>query len=196
MYMHAPNTCLHAPNTHLHAPARTFTYMHSPITYVHTDCIRVRKYTVRLLGLMSGDSFIESFAKISREHPGFIIFSQIGMVTVISVQSAFMLSQLVKDRVLDGPINGVVNDAAHGWWRERNSLLIVTSTYSPDIFCWVPGVLSYTNGASADHFMYHFLGIFQSMATEAERRNIPVIDLLFAGVSHSINFRTEFDRNF
>ena len=92
---------------------------------------------------------------------------------------------MVKEHLLDGPINRLVNDAAHGWWKERNSLLMVTSFYCPNLFCWVPGILSYTNGASGEHFKYHFLGVFQSIAHEAELRKFPVIDQLFAGVRQS-----------
>lgn len=89
---------------------------------------------------------------------------------------------MVKERLLDGPINGLVSDAAHGWWKERTSLLVVSSTYCPDLLCWVPGVLSYTNGASAQQFKYHFLGVIQSIAREAESQNHPVTDELFSGV--------------
>lgn len=129
-----------------------------------------------------GDSFISAFAKFSAAHPGFVIYSQLDSVTVISVQSSFMRSQLVKERLLEGPINGLVSDAAHGWWKERTSLLVVSSTYCPALLCWVPGVLSYTNGASAEHFKYHFLGVIQSIAREAELKKHPITDGLFAGV--------------
>ena len=133
-----------------------------------------------------GDSLIAAFAKFSAEHPGFVIYSQLDSVTVISVQSSLMRSQLVKERLLEGPINGLVSDAAHGWWKERTSLLVVSSTYCPDLLCWVPGVLSYTNGASAEHFKYHFLGVIQSIAREAELKKHPITDGLFAGVIYLI----------
>ena len=133
-----------------------------------------------------GDSLIAAFAKFSAEHPGFVIYSQLDSVTVISVQSSLMRSQLVKERLLEGPINGLVSDAAHGWWKERTSLLVVSSTYCPDLLCWVPGVLSYTNGASAEHFKYHFLGVIQSIAREAELKKHPIMDGLFAGVIYLI----------
>ena len=134
---------------------------------------------------VGGDSFISSFAKFSREHPGFVIFSRIGEVTVISVQSEFMRALLLKDDTLKGPLNGMVNDAAHGWWREWNSLLMVTSTYCLELCCWVPGVLSFTNSASAEHFAYHFLAMFQGIAREADSRKLEVTDELFAGVCDS-----------
>jgi hypothetical protein len=44
---------------------------------------------------------------------------------------------------------------------------MITSAYSADLLCWVPGLFSYTNGASAQHFKYHFVGLFQSIAAEA-----------------------------
>ena len=149
---------------------------------VGKECLKLKKGSQ-----IGGDAFIALFAKFSAEHPGFVIFSHVDVVTVVSVQSAFMRSQMVKERLLDGPINGLVNDAAHGWWKERNSLLMVSSTYCPDLFCWVPGVLSYTNGASAEHFKYHFLGVFQSMAHEADSRKFPITDQLFAGVRHNFS---------
>ena len=52
--------------------------------------------------LAGGDSLIAAFAKFSAAHPGFVIYSQLDAVTVISVQSPFMRSQMVKERLLDG----------------------------------------------------------------------------------------------
>ncbi|PPQ76027.1 hypothetical protein CVT24_006700 [Panaeolus cyanescens] len=130
----------------------------------------------------SADGFIAAFSRFENEHPSFVINSTIGQVTVISVQTEFMRSQLVKDLQLEGPINGMVNDAAHGWWREANSLLMVTSTYCLELHCWVPCLLSYTNGASTEHFTQHFLGVFQSIAHEIEKRKRQVADYHFAGV--------------
>jgi hypothetical protein len=154
------------------------------ISDVFLNAGRVGKERLKLKtgSQIGGDAFIASFAKFSADHPGFVILSQLDEITVISVQTLFMRSQMVKERLLDGPINGLVSDAAHGWWKERKSLLMVSSTYCPDLLCWVPGVLSYTNGASAEHFKYHFIGVFQSIAHEAELKNFPVTDALFAGV--------------
>lgn len=93
-----------------------------------------------------------------------------------------MRSQLVKNSQLKDKVNGLVNDAAHGWWKNRTSLLMVSSTYCPVLHCWVPGVLSYTNGSTERHFAHHFLALMMSIAEEAEKRGIPVVDFLFAGV--------------
>ena len=133
---------------------------------------------------LTGAAFLAKFAQFSRDHPGFVVHTQIGEITVISLQSPFMVSQLVKDGIVDGPVNGTVNDAAHGWWKGRTSLLMITSAYSTDLLCWVPGLFSYTDGASAQHFKYHFIGLFQSIAAEAESRRISVTDYLFTGVGN------------
>jgi hypothetical protein len=124
-----------------------------------------------------------TFAEFDTKHPGFLVSEVFGSVTVISFQTQFMLSRLVHDYIGDDAVNGLVNDAAHGWWMEANSLLMITSVYSLDLNCWVPGILSYTNGASANHFSHHFRALFEGIAVEAERRGIEVVDRLFAGVS-------------
>lgn len=76
----------------------------------------------------------------------------------------------------------MVNDAAHGWWKEQKSLLVVSSVYCPTLLCWVPGVLSYSNGASAAHFEHHFIAVFMSIAYEAELWKVTIVDALFASV--------------
>ncbi|KAF9455214.1 hypothetical protein BDZ94DRAFT_1130311, partial [Collybia nuda] len=144
--------------------------------YLNADRVSKDRRALKRGADTSGDQFIRGFAEFDDEHPGFILLSVLGKVTVISVQSRFMRSQLVKDTILSGPVNGMVNDAAHGWWIERTYLLMVSSTYCPVLHCWVPGVLSFTNGASAEHFKFHFLAVFQSISLEAESRSIDLTD--------------------
>lgn len=137
-------------------------------------------------GGSGGDQFLAAFAEFARNHAGFVLQSTIGEVSVVSVQTAVLRSELIKDKPLQGDdenVNGIVSDAAHGFWRDRNTLLIVSSTFSPRLRCWVPGMFSYSNGASTEHYRLHFLALFQSMAREARRREIIVDDSLFANVS-------------
>lgn len=157
----------------------------SPV-YVNIDRVSKERRKIKQTTDSGGDSFIAAFSKFDEDYPGFVIFRVFGKVTVISVQSPFMQSNLIKSessKIKDRAVNGTVNDAAHGWWRVRNSLLMITSAYSPLLSRWVPGVMSYTNGASKEHFKYHFLAVFHSMADEAKERGIPLEDWLFAGVS-------------
>jgi hypothetical protein len=156
--------------------------------FLNPDRVSKERQKIKRDAETGGDSFIAQFEKFTDEFPGFVIYSILGKVTVISVQTKFMQENLVKDIKIDGPLNGTVNDAAHGWWKERNSLLMMTSSYCPSLFRWVPGVISYTNGASAQHFKYHFLAVFQSIQHEAEDRKIPLDNSMFAGVSFILNY--------
>ncbi|OBZ71233.1 hypothetical protein A0H81_08564 [Grifola frondosa] len=89
---------------------------------------------------------------------------------------------MVKESLLDGAVNGLVSDAAHGFWLERNSLLIVTSCYAPSLNRWIPGLFTYSNGASALHFEHHFYALFESIAKEASNRGLEVSDTMFSDV--------------
>ncbi|KAF8185384.1 hypothetical protein BJ912DRAFT_852761, partial [Pholiota molesta] len=133
-------------------------------------------------GTGTAETFIQAFEDFDTEHPGFLIHSSLGKITVFCFQSPLMRQQLFKENLLEGPINGMVNDGAHGWWRDCGAILMVTSSYCPLLNCWIPGVFSYTNGASAEHFKHHFRAVFQSIAEEAKARSIEVVDRFFAGV--------------
>ncbi|KAF8160154.1 hypothetical protein BJ912DRAFT_936174 [Pholiota molesta] len=150
--------------------------------FLNIDRVSKEQQKIKCNAESGGDRFIEEFVKFMDEYPGFVIYSTLGTVTVFSVQTNFMRSILVKDTKLDDSINGTVNDAAHGWWKERNSLLMITSAYSPALLRWVPGVLSFTNSASKDHFKYHFIAVFSSIAREAEARKIELDKSMFAGM--------------
>lgn len=132
----------------------------------------------------TGDAFIETFSEFQLKHPGFIVANtMLGGVTVISGQTPFMASQ-IHDQALqvDGPFNGIISDAAHGWWQVRTSLLIVSSVFSQILLRWVPVLISYSNGASSTHYEYHFLALLESIARVCSERNKPLTDEHFAGV--------------
>ncbi|KAJ2991697.1 hypothetical protein NUW54_g8123 [Trametes sanguinea] len=132
-----------------------------------------------------GDHFLAAFAQFCREHPGFVLQSVIGEVTVVSLQTPVLRRQLIKDALLSGPdsnVNGIVSDAAHGFWRDHSALLIISSTFSATLRCWVPGLFSYSNGATTEHYRLHFLALFRSMSQEARMRQITISDDLFANV--------------
>ena len=80
------------------------------ISDVFLNAGRVGKERLKLKSqsLSGGNSLIAAFAK-SAAHPGFVIYSQLNAVTVISVQSPFMRSQMDKERLLGGPINGLAS---------------------------------------------------------------------------------------
>jgi hypothetical protein len=69
-------------------------------------------------GLANGDAFIADFASFNITHPAFLVSEVFGAITVISFQMPLMVSKLIHDDWLDSLVNGLVNDAAHGWWSE------------------------------------------------------------------------------
>ncbi|TFK80602.1 hypothetical protein K466DRAFT_456005, partial [Polyporus arcularius HHB13444] len=132
----------------------------------------LRKVRAEAKSTKGGDSLnLDEFAAFDADNPGLVVNSIVGKVTVISIQQPLMLAELVKETVVTSePVNGVVSDAAHGFWRQRNCLLVVSSAYSRTLNCWIPGVLSYTNGATAEHYQHHFFALFKSIAQERARR--------------------------
>ncbi|KAJ6457808.1 hypothetical protein C8R47DRAFT_1203316 [Mycena vitilis] len=152
----------------------------SPVLF-NKDRIKSERRAVKRRGNSNSD-FAE-FAQFERDNPGFIIFSQFGTVTVIVMQTPFMVSQLVKNHIiLRDAINGIVSDGAHGYFIEHNALLLMSSSYCLDLDCWVPGIMSYTNGATQQHFCLHFLAMFETMASYAESQGIKISDSSFKNV--------------
>ncbi|KAJ7078164.1 hypothetical protein B0H15DRAFT_1001560, partial [Mycena belliarum] len=135
------------------------------------------------LGRNNGVNFSRQFAKFQEEHPGFIREAQFGKIGIIVMQTPFMAASLVKATIGDEAINGIVSDAAHGVWKVKNDLLVVSSTFEPEALkCWVPGLMSWTNGGTAEHYRIHFYHLFRGIGEECAERNLEVSDDLFANV--------------
>ncbi|KAJ6543120.1 hypothetical protein B0H19DRAFT_1239236 [Mycena capillaripes] len=101
------------------------------------------------------------------------------------LRSPFMASRLIKSMPTDDndAIGGLVSDAAHRYWRIGNSLLIITSTYEPvHLKCWVPVLITYSNGGTAEHYRIHFFELFWSFAEQADKRRVAVTDEMLANV--------------
>lgn len=147
------------------------------------------------LGISSSDDFITAFRDFTLEFPNFVRYHIMGTLTVICLQTPFMASLLLMD--LDDPpdsedtndsnirpVNGLVSDAAHGYWLDKTALLIISSCYNKQILCWLPVLMTYSDGQSAAHYKLHFLTLFRSIASEAkDRGRDEVLDEWFAGVS-------------
>ncbi|KAF9236620.1 hypothetical protein BU15DRAFT_49826 [Melanogaster broomeanus] len=151
------------------------------ISSVLVNVDRIKAELRRMRETTAGD-FEDEFAKFQAGHPGFIVFSQFGAVSVVVMQTPFMSSMLVKHLDDEEAVNGIVSDAAHGFWRESKHLLIFSSAFSTVLQHWVPGLMTYANGATEEHYRLHFLVLFESMAEECERRSIEVKDEIFANV--------------
>ncbi|KAH7919295.1 hypothetical protein BV22DRAFT_1051142 [Leucogyrophana mollusca] len=126
----------------------------------------------------------EAFKVFKLKHKNWIVYSQVddGEAGVVVMQTPFMASSLVKDHVGIDAVNGIVSDAAHRFWKNKKNLLIISSTYSPQLRCWVPGLMTWADGSSDEHYRIHFLFLFKAMAQVCEEREIDVTDDLFANV--------------
>ncbi|THU80591.1 hypothetical protein K435DRAFT_636133, partial [Dendrothele bispora CBS 962.96] len=75
---------------------------------------------------------------------------------------------------------GLLTDGAHKFWSAPNSILIITSAFSPITNMWVPGMFSFADGATTNHYKYHFVAVFQSLAQAALTKGIKITDEMFA----------------
>lgn len=134
-------------------------------------------------GEPGGDGFVEQFAEFQSTYPEFVCFSLFGEITAIIMQTRYMASNLTKDRISTNAVNGIVSDAVHGYWQNPKVVLIISLVYSFDLHCWVPSLVTYSNGASVYHYRLHFLALFLSIAEECSIREVQVQDSHFANVS-------------
>lgn len=165
---------------------------------LNKDRIKAERNRIRK-GLIGGqganDITLSEISDLCADN-GFIKRCVVGKVVVICMQTATMISELVKDRIIeDEAVNGIVSDAAHGFWLDRSNLLIVSSAYSPTLQCWVPALMSFSNGASAEHYRIHFLTLFESIRDETKRRKIELIDELLAMVCQSSSSKLDAPTN-
>ncbi|KAJ7474341.1 hypothetical protein FB451DRAFT_1467183 [Mycena latifolia] len=164
----------------LHGPEKSVAKISSVL--FNKDRIKSERRAVKRQGDLPNSDFAE-FAEFEKAHPGFVISSQFGAVTVISMQTPFMASQLVKNHIIQrDAINGIVSDGAHGYFLEHKAILLMSSSYCLDLDGWVPGIMSYANGGTQEHFFLHFLSMFESMASQAEKEGRKITDAAFKNV--------------
>ncbi|KZP09684.1 hypothetical protein FIBSPDRAFT_900290 [Athelia psychrophila] len=70
---------------------------------------------------IKAECFIRQFAEFQSGHPGFVVHSMIGLVTVIVMQTQYIVSNLA--------VNGIATDAANGYWQDHKVLLLISSVY-------------------------------------------------------------------
>ncbi|KZV89850.1 hypothetical protein EXIGLDRAFT_136981 [Exidia glandulosa HHB12029] len=127
----------------------------------------------------SGQHFLTDMKEFDQQYPGLLVNTKIGAATVFCMQSAFMRDLALRDKRLPGPLNAHVTDACHGFWRAKNDVLIISSAYSERLRCWMPIVLSYSDGQTAEHYAAHFEAYFDGLAAQAEVDNVIISDDLF-----------------
>ncbi|ESK81193.1 hypothetical protein Moror_2275 [Moniliophthora roreri MCA 2997] len=131
--------------------------------------------------LPSSNDFVSQFCVFQQNHPNFIIAEHmLNGIAVITCRTQWMAEWLIMVSKNPKELNGSVLDAAHGWFRVPASLLITTSIFSKSMQHWVPGIYSYSNGATAIHYEYHFLAMMRSMQVTKAQMGQVVVDRDFA----------------
>ncbi|KAK0234340.1 hypothetical protein IW262DRAFT_1452899 [Armillaria fumosa] len=155
----------------------------------HPDHVKYERRIVKSRTMAeSGHWFLSQFSEWQRKHPGIVrTYQNTGEVTVISIQTTWMRDMLVPDiqvplSQLDDALNGLLSDAAHGYWSVSSYLLIVTSVFLDVLSFWVPGLFTISNGLTAEHYCYHFKGMLESISEVTEAKKISIYDEMFAGV--------------
>lgn len=146
------------------------------------------RYEINNLQDSNGSDF-DKYKEFVKAHPGFVVNSFFTTLTVISVQTAFMatqlyLSMLSAQSVLHAlPINGLISDAAHKFFKNRNHVLMVTSLYCTVLRRWIPALMSFMDGQTAAHYKCHYLTLFRIMYRICQEYGIPFTDILLLMVS-------------
>ncbi|KAH6874620.1 hypothetical protein BKA70DRAFT_1449290 [Coprinopsis sp. MPI-PUGE-AT-0042] len=139
---------------------------------------------------------VEELSDFADKYPDFMVGAvHDSEVVVVSLQTSWMRSQLLPEvigssapatlrvpRDADDPVNGILTDAAHGWWRNRKSLLIVSSVYSWTLLRWVPVLFTFSDSASHLHYKHHFLALMETMEEACSLENIKLQKAFFASV--------------
>ena len=126
------------------------------------------------------------FAKIKafkQEHPDVFCEEHTSeKIVCFSIQTHWMRSQALGNLSFDDPVNGLLSDASHKYWKSPDEKLIVTTIFSPLMLRWVPVLFTYSDGTTADHYKFHFLILIRSIAEEAKAQNVALNDKLLAMV--------------
>ncbi|KAH7879467.1 uncharacterized protein C8R40DRAFT_992789, partial [Lentinula edodes] len=113
--------------------------------------------------------FFQKLKDFRAEHPDFILCAQVDPVGIVSVASPWMRARF-------GTVLSIVSDAAHGFWKKRTDLLIISSVYNERLRCWTPGIFSYADGATSEHYRRHFLAANQIVVEQLEQAKILLSD--------------------
>jgi hypothetical protein len=135
-------------------------------------------------GLLSAFGTFNKLGNWKQQHPSVLCkeFISDNMVC-LSLQTEWMRQQAIPNMSsVDSPLHGILSDAAHKYWEDPNGRLIVSSVFSPVIQKWVPLLFTYANGATTEHYEYHFLILIEGIIQTASERKIQITDDLFAGV--------------
>jgi hypothetical protein len=180
-----------------------------PLWNIHRVGKEKQKALDKMYGVSKHGNAFASYRLFIDKNPDIVIYEDIGGTGIICLQTPFMAALVVGDpkstkvdriensddleqfaQSLSGPIHGLVSDAAHKYWKDPKTVLIITSTYSRALRCWVPVLISWSSGQTDAHYATHFLVLFRSMGREAKARQLEMVDAWVASVRSNRQNRT------
>ncbi len=78
--------------------------------------------------------------------------------------------------------SGLITDGAHGFWSNKKSLLMVTSSYSKTLLAWIPVMIAYSNGQTKEHYRCYFSVLIKSIVEDGLRRGFSIEDMMEWGL--------------
>lgn len=138
------------------------------------DAIKaVRRDWKKTLPLPGGDDFINAFQQFAAETGDFVQEMKFtGTIVVVPLQTRHMLDQSIA--IMDitvpldiDPVFGLCADAAHGYFQDRNAVLMSTAKYCPKAHRWESVLFAYSNGQTIEHWRHYFFVLFYKMRSAA-----------------------------
>jgi hypothetical protein len=126
------------------------------------------------LGLKWSGNLVTDMSRFEELYPRTLVSEYLEELGVLCIQTDFMRQRAVDSIRLEetvassfNPVYGFVTDAAHKFFKEKNSLLVLSSRYIHEMYCWMPVLATYSSGQSAEHYMVHFLVLMMTMQDQA-----------------------------
>ncbi|KAJ8080753.1 hypothetical protein PM082_017587 [Marasmius tenuissimus] len=106
----------------------------SPVL-ANKDRVVKERNTIKQKYARGGDDFVHALANLDHDLPNFLVDSVFSQITVICLQTPWMRGRLLSPEVPDEPVNGIVSDAAHQFWRNKNDVVPAIKAASEPCFC-------------------------------------------------------------
>ncbi|KAF7288965.1 hypothetical protein MIND_01413100 [Mycena indigotica] len=145
--------------------------------------------------------FLPALEKLRQENPEWTIsYEGSNGVQLVILQSNWQRRMAVKNSIsteaVNGivtdachdfismeAVNGIVTDACHDFFTERTHLLFLSSTFEAQFLkCWIPILICFSNGASAEHYRLFFAFLFAAIVARCKEKGIKFTDEFLANV--------------
>ncbi|KAF7310175.1 hypothetical protein MIND_00391100 [Mycena indigotica] len=128
--------------------------------------------------------FLPALEKLRQENPEWTIsYEGSNGVQLVILQSNWQRRMAVKNSISTEAVNGIVTDACHDFFTERTHLLFLSSTFEAQFLkCWIPILICFSNGASAEHYRLFFAFLFAAIVARCKEKGIKFIDEFLANV--------------